>query len=200
MVGSDVYLCYKRTMNKADYISYKPGLLDRYPLTNNETFTLEDTVALFCLPLGAKMECWRAGTTNTNMNKSTFVLTLGNAGKMYGSSISFFEEYDETLLTEEQKTLLRLDNYKDKSDRKILANKCICLLSQWPFFDAFEKFLFFIYKRLLMGPFNIPLERYISHFLYSVPFPSPERPRILVQLSPLDIIALYQPQELALPR
>ena len=89
-----------------------------------------------------------------------------------------------------------------------MASKCICLLSQWPFFDAFEKFLFFIYKRLLMGPFDIPLERFISHFLYHVPFPSPERPRILVQLSSSspaqgqiqDIISLYQPQELPLPR
>ena len=119
---------------------------------------------------------------------------------MYGSSISFYEEYDEALLTEEQRAQLRLDNYKSAGERRIMANKCICLLSQWPFFDAFEKFLFFIYKRLLMGPFEIPVERYISHFLYSVPFPSPERPRILVQLSPIDIIALYQPQELPLPR
>ena len=103
---------------------------------------------------------------------------------MYGSAISFYEEYDEELMTEEQRSLLRLENYREKSERRIMANKCICLLSQWPFFDAFEKFLFFIYKRLLMGPFDIPLERYISHFLYSVPFPSPERPRILVQLSP----------------
>ena len=126
---------------------------------------------------------------------------------MYGSSISFYEEYDEALLTEEQRAQLRLDNYKSAGERRIMANKCICLLSQWPFFDAFEKFLFFIYKRLLMGPFDIPLERYISHFLYTVPFPSPERPRILVQLSGSsgeasshDIIALYQPKELALPR
>ena len=36
--------------------------------------------------------------------------------------------------------------------------------------------------------------------IFSVPFPCPERPRILVQLSPLDIIALYQPQELTIPR
>ena len=79
---------------------------------------------------------------------------------------SFYEEYDENLLTDEQKSLLRLENYKHPSERKILTNKCICLLSKWPFFDAFEKFLFFIYKRLLMGPFDIPLERYISHFLY----------------------------------
>ena len=51
-----------------------------------------------------------------------------------------------------------------------------------------------------MGPFNIPLERYVSHFLNSVPFPSLERPRILVQLSSLDTISLYQPQELPLQR
>ena len=31
MVGSDVFLCYKRTMMRPDFISYKPGLLDRSP-------------------------------------------------------------------------------------------------------------------------------------------------------------------------
>jgi len=200
MVGSDVFLCFKKSMNRADLISYKPGLLDRYPMTNNPTFTLDDNVALFCLPMGANMECWPLNTTSSTTTKSTFVLTLQTGEKVYGSAISFYEEYDEDLLSEEQKKLLKLDKYKNKSERRILTNKCICLLSQWPFFEAFEKFLFFIYKRLLMGPFDIPIERLISHFLYSVPFPSPERPRILVQLSSLDNIALYQPQELPLPR
>ncbi len=51
-----------------------------------------------------------------------------------------------------------------------------------------------------MGPFDVPLERFISHFLYDVPFPSPERPRILVQLSAEEKIALFQPEELPLPR
>jgi hypothetical protein len=51
-----------------------------------------------------------------------------------------------------------------------------------------------------MGPFDLPLERFISHFLYNVPFPSPERPRILVQLSADEKIALFQPEELPLPR
>ena len=214
MVGSDVFLCYKKTMNRADYISYKPELLDRFPMRDSPRYPLSPVVPLFCLPLGATLECWRTGATNTNMTKSTFVL---KESKVYGSSISFYEEYDESLLTEDQvrsgeddnpelimsclqAKQLRLSQYSKKEERKIMANKCICLLSQWPFFDAFEKFLFFIYKRLLMGPFDIPIERYISHFLYHVPFPSPERPRILVQLSTLDIIALYQPQELPLPR
>ena len=69
--------------------------------------------------------------------------------------------------------MLHLKKWNRKSDRKILANKCICLLSRWPFFEAFKQFLYFIYKRQLMGPFDIPLERWISHFLYDVPFPSP---------------------------
>ena len=52
-----------------------------------------------------------------------------------------------------------------------------------------------------MGPHDVPLERFVSHFLHDVPFPSVERPRILLQLSPSDErIALFQPGELPLPR
>lgn len=41
------------------------------------------------------------------------------------------------------------------------VNKCICLLSHWPFFDAFETFLNFIYKLSTTGPHSVPIERYI---------------------------------------
>ena len=105
---------------------------------------------------------------------SIFVPTQQSDGvvsRLYGSALSFYEEYDETLLTDHQRKLLRLDQFKDVKERRVLTNKCLCLLSQWPFFEAFQKFLFFLYKRLLMGPYDIPIERLISHFLYSVPFP-----------------------------
>ena len=95
----------------------------------------------------------------------------GVVSRLYGSALSFYEEYDETLLTDHQRKLLRLDQFKDVKERRVLTNKCLCLLSQWPFFEAFQRFLFFLYKRLLMGPYDIPIERLISHFLYSVPFP-----------------------------
>lgn len=42
--------------------------------------------------------------------------------------------------------------------------------------------------------------RYITHFIYDVPFPSPQRPRILIQLSATDRIALAQPEDLPLLR
>ena len=95
----------------------------------------------------------------------------GVVSRLYGSALSFYEEYDEALLTDHQRKLLRLDQFKDVKERRVLTNKCLCLLSQWPFFEAFQRFLFFLYKRLLMGPYDIPIERLISHFLYSVPFP-----------------------------
>ena len=51
-----------------------------------------------------------------------------------------------------------------------------------------------------MGPHDVPLERFVSHFLLDIPFPSPERPRILVQLSAEEKVALFNPEELHLPR
>ncbi len=157
-------------------------------------------MALFCMPMGATLECWPSSTSRPAAAKSTFVLTLASREKVYGTAITFYEEYDEDHLTEEQKKMLNLSKWSRKSERKLLANKCICLLSRWPFFEAFKTFLFFLHKRQLMGPFDIPLERFVSHFLFDVPFPSPERPRILVQWNDDDKIALFQPEELPLPR
>jgi hypothetical protein len=199
MVGSDVYLCYKKSMNRPNLISYKPGLLCRFPLKNHPVYSLEETVALFCMPMGATLECWPSDSSRPAAVKSTFVLTLASREKVYGTAITFYEEYSEDLLTAEQKELLHLNNRKS-SERKILANKTICLLSRWPFFEAFKSFLFYLHKKQLMGPFDVPLERFISHFLYDVPFPSSERPRILVQMTAEERIALFQPEELPLPR
>lgn len=70
--------------------------------------------------------------------------------KIYGSAITFYEEYPEEGLTEEQREGLHLSKYRAKSERQIFSNKCICVLSQWPFFGAFEQFLFFLHKR--QGP------------------------------------------------
>jgi hypothetical protein len=200
MVGSDVYICYKKSMNRADLISYRPSLLSRYPLKNNPFYALEETVALFCLPMGATLECWPSNSARTASVTSSFVLTLANRNKVYGSAITFYEEYPETEITAEQNESLQLHKYRSPKDRQIFSNKCICILSRWPFFEAFESFLFFLHKRQLMGPHDVPLERFISHFLYDVPFPSPSRPRILLQLSPEERIALFQPEELPLPR
>lgn len=90
--------------------------------------------------------------------------------------------------------------YTDPASQSLNISKSICILSHWPFFDTFERFLVFLHGMVNDKPQNVPIEKYISYFLCDIPFPSPQRPRILVQLSSQDRLILTQPEDLALPR
>ena len=92
---------------------------------------------------------------------------------MYGSAVSFYENYPLTSVTKEQKLRLCLNSdgyhYSEtttddgESDESSPVSyhvvKSICLLSHWPFFDAFEKFLLFLYNLSRGGSHSIPIER-----------------------------------------
>uniref|UniRef100_A0A669E5A7 DENN domain containing 4A n=1 Tax=Oreochromis niloticus TaxID=8128 RepID=A0A669E5A7_ORENI len=190
MWGSSVYLCYKKSVAKTNTIAYKAGLFSRYPEEDYESFPLPESVPLFCLPMGATIECWPANTKYSLPVFSTFVLTGASGEKVYGAAIQFYEPYPQECLT---------DHTANGSPCSVYTNKCICLLSHWPFFDAFRKFLTFLYRYSISGPHALPIEKHISHFMHKVPFPSSQRPRILVQLSPHDSLMLSQPVSSPLP-
>ncbi|XP_074809552.1 DENN domain-containing protein 4C [Natator depressus] len=202
MWGSSVYLCYKKSMPASNSIAYKAGLIFRYPEDDYESFPLSESVPLFCLPMGATIECWDPQTKYPLPVFSTFVLTGSSAEKVYGAAIQFYEPYSRELLTEKQHMqlgLLTAVERKVVTSKSINSNTCICLLSHWPFFEAFRKFLMFIYKLSVSGPHPLPIEKHISHFMHNIPFPSPQRPRILVQLSAHDALILSQPVSTPLP-
>ena len=102
--------------------------------------------------------------------------------------MSFYEEFTAPQLTDLQMRSLGIKNpsirqqYNIRS-KTVHVRKAICLLSHWPFFDAFKKFLSQLYKVSTTEGHHVPIERHISHFMYDVPYPSPQRPRILVQVS-----------------
>ncbi|XP_004677741.1 PREDICTED: DENN domain-containing protein 4C [Condylura cristata] len=201
MWGSSVFLCYKKSVPASNAIAYKAGLIFRYPEDDYESFPLSESVPLFCLPMGATIECWDSQTKYPLPVFSTFVLTGSSAEKVYGAAIQFYEPYSRELLTEKQLMQLGLLTPVERKviSKSINSNKCICLLSHWPFFEAFRKFLMFIYKLSVSGPHPLPIEKYISHFMQNIPFPSPQRPRILVQLSVHDALILSQPVSTPLP-
>ncbi|XP_063326196.1 DENN domain-containing protein 4C-like isoform X2 [Pelmatolapia mariae] len=202
MWGSSVFLCYKKSVSASNSISYKAGLIFRYPEEDYESFPLSESVPLFCLPMGANIECWAPNTRDPLPVFSTFVLTISSGEKVYGSAIQFYEPYPADLLSEKQKIQLGLLTTVEKKmipNRPVNTNKCICLLSRWPFFESFRKFLMFIYKFSVSGPHPLPIEKHISHFMHNVSFPSPQRPRILVQLSVHDTLILSQPVCTPLP-
>ncbi|KAM9409839.1 C-myc promoter-binding protein-like [Pholidichthys leucotaenia] len=219
MWGSSVYLCYKKSVAQTNTIAYKAGLFSRYPEEDYESFPLPESVPLFCLPMGATIECWPANTKYSLPVFSTFVLTGASGEKVYGAAIQFYEPFPPECLTEQQLSQLGLLNpdphkpspsntaaaatnsttYGSTNPDSVYTNKCICLLSHWPFFDAFRKFLTFLYRYSISGPHALPIEKHISHFMHKVPFPSSQRPRILVQLSPHDSLILSQPVSSPLP-
>ena len=78
-------------------------------------------------------------------------------------------------------------------------NKTICLVSRFPFWTAFRKFLSHLH--ILSGlTSDLPLERCISHLLLSVPIPTAGGCSILVPLPALnDPMVLWLPPEKDFP-
>ncbi|XP_047996202.1 DENN domain-containing protein Crag isoform X3 [Leguminivora glycinivorella] len=185
LMGSDVFLCYKKSMNRPPLIAYKPEVLFRYPMTERRSLAFPTSVPLFCLPMGATLELWPTNAATPKPVFSTFVLTVADAtDKVYGSAVTFYETYDHTQLTESQMELLGWRSGISHSTHSVHVSKSICLLSRWPFSDTFERWLLYILEMSWSKqPLTIPIERYITHLLEEVPFPEP---RILLQLSPTN--------------
>ncbi|XP_042231480.1 DENN domain-containing protein Crag-like isoform X1 [Homarus americanus] len=201
MVGSDIYVCYKKSMNRSNYIAYMAGVLDSFPYLDRPGFPVPTDLALFCLPMGATLESWPAQAVKPQPVFSTFVLTVtageGNSEaveKVYGAAVTFYEKYPHDRLTQEQRETLKLNEHFGRHN-VVHTNKCICILSRWPFFDTFDRFLKYLHNMANSGPHQVPIERYIYHFLEGVPFPSARRPRILIQLDSKERISLAQPED-----
>uniref|UniRef100_A0A4W6DD16 DENN domain containing 4B n=1 Tax=Lates calcarifer TaxID=8187 RepID=A0A4W6DD16_LATCA len=202
MWGPALYVCYKRAVAKANALVYEASLISRYPEEDLEAFPLPESVPVFCLPMGVTVESWPLNTKYQLPVFSTFVLTSASGDKVYGAAIQFYESFPRELLSERQSVRLGLLSVVDRrpiTNRSLQVKKSICVLSHWPFFTVFQKFLTFIYRYSISGPHVLPLEKHISSFMHNVPFPSPQRPRILVQLSPYDNLLLCQPVSSPLP-
>lgn len=196
MVGSDVFLCYRKSLARPRSITYPAEVLSRFPVEDYEGFPLPDRIPMFCLPHGAIIECWPENSQHPLPSFSTFVLTGASGQKIYGAAVTFFEVLQEEQLTEERKNALHLN--EDESWKVAHTNKCICVLSHWPFFEAFKKFLSQLY-RISVSAQPLPIERYIAILMLDVPFPSPQRPRILVQTNMYDPFEFCQPYHTPLP-
>uniref|UniRef100_A0A1A8DDK0 DENN/MADD domain containing 4A n=1 Tax=Nothobranchius kadleci TaxID=1051664 RepID=A0A1A8DDK0_NOTKA len=200
--GPALYLCYKRAVAKANALVFEAGLITRYPEDDLEAFPLPESVPVFCLPMGVTVESWPLNSKYQLPVFSTFVLTSASGDKVYGAAIQFYESFSKDLLSERQNIRLGLLSVVDRrpiTSRSLHVKKSICVLSHWPFFTVFQKFLTFIYRYSISGPHVLPLEKHVSSFMHNVPFPSPQRPRILVQLSPYDNLLLCQPVSSPLP-
>ena len=207
MLGSSIFLCYKKSVIYPTRIQYRPRILYTFPTTNdNRTNTFSDKTPLFCFPMGAFIERWPAKITLQTVTPTFSTFLLSNT-KQYGACISFYElfnAYDRLTLTNND-----LINRLEVDNDRLYASTCIVLFSRYPFFDTFRRFLFTIYQLLVSSNKttsddsllidHIPLiGQYLKHFFNHVPFPSPSKPRIFVQYDEPLLIVL--PEDNGLPQ
>ncbi|KAB1260893.1 DENN domain-containing protein 4B [Camelus dromedarius] len=162
MWGPAVYLCYKVGLAKANTLVYEAELLGRYPEEDNEAFPLPESVPVFCLPMGATIECWPTQTKYPVPVFSTFVLTGAAGDKVYGAALQFYEAFPRARLSERQARALGLLSAVERGralgGRDVRTRRAIAVLSRWPAFPAFRAFLTFLYRYSVSGPHRLPLE------------------------------------------
>ena len=155
--------------------------LYRYPQTDHLDLPFPSEMASFGLPIGANIESWpRSSVSNSNNVNlcnakpifSTFVLNVNSDDgsimeKVYGSSITFYEDFDENLLNDHQCSMLNYTKNDPNQTRSLHSNKSIIILSRDPLFETYKSFLLFIfnkYKNKLKiknsDDLIIPIERY----------------------------------------
>lgn len=172
------------------------GLISRYPEEDVESFPLPESVPVFCLPMGVSVESWPLNTKYQLPVFSTFVLTSASGDKVgevthikdphadrrdgmkrplsslqvYGAAIQFYESFSREQLSERQSVRLGLLSVVDRrpiTNRSLQVKKSICVLSHWPFFTVFQKFLTFVYRYSISGPHVLPLEKSVFDLFLS---------------------------------
>ena len=179
---------------------------------------------MFGLPMGAVIESWPNSTNLENLKKpvfSTFVLNITSDDgsvlneKVYGSSLTFYEEIENPLINTKINNIPGFnqehDTKKDgqfSNSRKLYSNKSLILLSRNPFFKSFKKFLLFVFNyysqkdKSIYEKGFVPLERYLYYLIYEIPYPTQQKPRVLINLTEKDedCLSINMPNECQLPQ
>ena len=209
MLGSNIYLCYKKSVIYPPRIQYCPRILYTYASadTPNDVNTFSDKTPMFCFPMGAFIERWPGKVTLPSVTPTYSTFLLSNT-KQYGACISFYEPFEAP--DRLPPNSLGLGHGRPPMDvDRLYASTCIVLFSRHPFFDTFRRFLFSIYQLIVSSGMTtsntnqlidqIPLiEQYLRHFFHRIPFPSPSKPRIFVQYDEPLLIVL--PEDNGLPQ
>ena len=130
-----------------------PSVLQQYPPNQRPECPMPGgDVSLFCMPTGVNVAHHFGPPLPTFFS---FCLTVTEEGqRMYGCCVTFYEPLETA-------ARVRSD---DEYAVDLYVPKCICLLSRWPFFDAFREFLVLLFT-LSQGPNTVPIERRLFYLL-----------------------------------
>ena len=178
--------------------TFQPKITARYPLEDYIDNPLNPMVTQFCYPVGDVI----VPSQQYHMPRvHHFVLTNEKGRKIYGTCLTFYEEYHPPADVAWRKLDLVHSNSGEKDIEVTVDSaiatlympKCLCILSFWPYVNAFREYLSQLYR--LASSTNVmtaPIERYIMNLCVEIPAPPPGA--FEVQISILDsIIRFWSP-------
>jgi hypothetical protein len=202
--GSDLSM-----LESPDQVLLAPRVSDCFPAQDSyEDTEFPEHVSTFVCPEGC-----RPSATKEPPSFFTFVLTCANGDRLYGAVLRLYDEHRDVeslrLAFENSDYTGKLPSWLSKAHAKpasstsnqsdvIFLPKCLVVLSHYPFFDLWRKFLLQIYRIILVKA-PLPIERFIANFVCEVPLPPPGRIKVKFGFTVKDIWSIQRPPDNQLP-
>ncbi len=178
--------------------NFQPKITSRYPACDHHDNPLNPLVTQFCHPVGDVV----VPTSVYQMPRvHHFVLTNDKGRKVYGTCLTIHEEYqpppDSPIRAHH-----RIHDDLGERDIEITVDednltfylpRCLCILSIWPYMNAFREYLAQLYRLATSTDcMTVPIERYIMNICMEIPAPPPGA--FEVQINILDsVIRFWSP-------
>jgi hypothetical protein len=178
--------------------TFQPKITARYPLNDYQDNPLNPMVTQFCYPVGDVI----TPSKEFHMPRvHHFVLTNEKGRKIYGTCLTIYEEYHPPVDAPRRRHDMvhsgsgenDIEVTVDSANATLYMPKCLCILSFWPYVNAFREYLSQLYR--LASSTNCmtaPIERYIMNLCDEIPAPPPGA--FEVQVNILDsVIRFWSP-------
>lgn len=169
---------------KAEELSFAVDVLDCFPKANSYADTpIPELVGPMVFPQG-----YHLSKIDHPPFSFTFVLTDINRTKLFGAALIIYELVDREKLEQQLGSALR-DRLLGDDQGVYYAPRALTVISHYPFYTLFSKFLEQIY-RVSLSTAPLPIERYVTNFMQELPLPPQGRvevsytlPELLLQIS-----------------
>lgn len=170
---------------------WTPKVFDRFPRTDFPDSECPKEIELFCFPAAYEPGLMHPPESHT------FILTEADGTRVFGSVLKVWEPLDETRLEIIERGVTQGWDKVDAADAAaalslspssasrgsisssasllLYVPKCLVIVSHWPYFSQFDRFLNCLYKGISApsesNPNLVPLERVICNFILETPLP-----------------------------